>query len=87
MILEEDGYLKYEAKSNHPKLTKYNPYITQVWRANTDFPPVISLETVLRYIAKYTLKGEKGSSHLDELLRNCGEEVDEIQLEEFSFDS
>src|SRR5699024_1469434 len=50
----------------------------QVWRANTDFSPVVDKQTVANYIAKYASKGEKSSPQykdlMNEILANATED-------------
>ncbi|KAK3922297.1 ATP-dependent DNA helicase [Frankliniella fusca] len=50
----------------------------RLWRANMDATPVLSMGFMLRYIAKYTAKGEKRSATFRELvaaiLEDAGEE-------------
>lgn len=49
-------------------LQRYNPFVTQVWRGNTDFSPIISKDAVLKYISKYASKGEYASESYREIL-------------------
>ena len=55
-------------------MQRYNPIITAIWRGNTDFSPIISMEAVLRYIAKYASKAEVPSKTytktLEDLVNN-----------------
>ena len=73
-IAKENGVWKFFPKRNDPLLSRYNCYISRVWRANTDFTPVISREAVLKYIAKYASKCEKPSASYNDLLRNIVEQ-------------
>ncbi|XP_052132647.1 uncharacterized protein LOC113216172 isoform X1 [Frankliniella occidentalis] len=43
-------------------------WVIQLWRANMDASPVLSMKFMLRYIAKYTAKGEKQSVTCRELV-------------------
>lgn len=49
-------------------MNKYNPYIAQTWRANTDVAPVISKQALINYLAKYISKSEYRSDHLKEMM-------------------
>lgn len=54
--LKEDGVWKFVPRRNEPLLQRYNSYVTQSWRANTDFGAIVSKDVVLNYIAKYASK-------------------------------
>ncbi|KAK3923555.1 ATP-dependent DNA helicase RRM3, partial [Frankliniella fusca] len=56
--INEKGNVEFIPKRNDPRLNKYNAYITQTWRANTDVPPVISKQALINYLAKYISKSE-----------------------------
>lgn len=45
-----DGYLSYIPVRNDGHLQRYHPMMTHIWRANTDFSPIASMESVLRFI-------------------------------------
>ena len=68
-LIKENGAWKMEVKRNDSLMSRYNPQIASVWRANTDFTPVISKEAVLNYIAKYASKAEKPSESYYNLLK------------------
>lgn len=51
----------YEPSRNDESMGKYNPYVTSIWRANTDISPVTNSKTASRYIGKYAGKGEIAS--------------------------
>ena len=55
-------------KRNDPLLQRYDPIVTSIWRANTDFSPIVSEQAVYYYIANYTSKNEKISKDLQEYL-------------------
>src|SRR5699024_9520966 len=69
-VSDSEGYMQYCPKRDDPWLCRYNPLISQIWRANTDFSPIASKEAVLRYIAKYASKGEIASTSYKELLND-----------------
>lgn len=52
---------------NDPFLNKYIRWVMQLWRANIDATPILSLGFVLRYCAKYASKGEARTQTLAEL--------------------
>lgn len=52
-LRQESGVWKFIPKRNDELLQRYNKFVTQVWRGNTDFSPVTSMNAVLSYIAKY----------------------------------
>lgn len=64
----DNGYWKFYPRRNDEWLQRYNKYITQAWRGNTDFSAIISKEAVLKYIAKYASKGEQPSETYAEIL-------------------
>ena len=51
---------------NVPDMNQYSPLITIGWMANTNIQPLITLYTILAYIAKYVSKPEtKSKSYID----------------------
>ena len=62
-IDDTDSYYKYSPIRNDPYMQKFNNIITQIWRANPDFTPTIDLQSILRYIVKYTTKSEVPSTN------------------------
>ena len=50
-VENSEGHRQYFPKRNDDLMCRYNPIITQIWRANTDFSPIVSKEAVLNYIA------------------------------------
>lgn len=65
----EDGAWKFFPKRNDRFLQRYNKFITQVWRGNTDFTAITSKDAVLNYISKYASKGEHQSESYSLILR------------------
>jgi len=57
-------------KRNDEYLNKFNPYITQVWRANTDIAAVTSMQLLTAYLTKYIAKAEKPSTAMIEVLQD-----------------
>lgn len=77
-ISDDDGYFTCTPARNDAYIQRYNPILTAIWRANTDFSPIASLEPVLRYIAKYASKGEKTSvPYLTSLQQICATKQDD----------
>ena len=70
IIDDSDGYLRYHPKRNDPLIQRYDPIITSIWRANTDFSPIASEESIYYYIAKYASKSEKISNDLQQCLQD-----------------
>ncbi|KAL7305115.1 hypothetical protein TKK_0002522 [Trichogramma kaykai] len=58
---DTNGYYKFLPVRNDPYVQRYNHVIAQIWRANTDFSPIVDTTTVIKYIAKYASKGEVSS--------------------------
>lgn len=69
-VNDEEGYLRFFPKRNHPLIQRYSPIILKSWRANHDFSPICSLQAVLHYIIKYMLKGETLTKTLQTLLND-----------------
>ena len=73
--LAENGQPKYNATKNDDRLNLHNPSILSIWRANVDCQPVLSINAVLKYIAKYASKAEHKSetyhSMLSRISTNC----------------
>ncbi|KAK3919299.1 ATP-dependent DNA helicase [Frankliniella fusca] len=74
----ENGLWELITARNDSLLNKFIQWVIQLWRANMDATPVLSMGFMLRYIAKYTAKGEKRSATFRELvaaiLEDAGEE-------------
>ncbi|XP_015793934.1 uncharacterized protein LOC107370453 [Tetranychus urticae] len=75
-VIAKDKNWKFEPKRNDENMAKYNPFVTQTWRGNTDFTPILSKEAVLLYIVKYAAKAETESSDYRELLKHMAESSD-----------
>lgn len=58
---DETGRPKHTPARNDDRLNLHNPSILSIWRANVDFQPVLSIDVVLKYIAKYVAKAEQKS--------------------------
>ena len=67
IICAENGKFDLQLKRNDARMNSQSPFVTCHWRANTDFQPIISLDSVVRYIAKYAAKGESTSDVLNEI--------------------
>lgn len=63
----ENGKFESQLKRNDPRTNPHSPFVSCHWRANTDFQPIISLDSVVRYIAKYAAKSESVSDGLADI--------------------
>ena len=70
LISSPNKYPQFLPARNDGYVNRFNPLITRIWRANTDFTPIISITAVLNYIAKYASKGEKSSASYVELINS-----------------
>jgi ATP-dependent DNA helicase PIF1 len=78
VVEEKDGFLQFLPARNDPLLNKMNCLVSQIWRANTDFSPVVDKKALLNYIAKYASKAEKSSkSYVDVLHELVSKRLDE----------
>ena len=64
-----DDKLEYISKRNWPSLNAHNRFVLELWRANMDIQAIVSLNSVLHYIAKCTSKGEIKSKVFEEFIR------------------
>lgn len=69
-ISSPNNYPQFIPARNDGFVNRFNPFVTQIWRANTDFTPIVSTTAVLNYIAKYASKGEKSSSSYIEVMNS-----------------
>lgn len=69
-ITKTDGKWIFSPKRNDGLLNERNPFISQLWRANTDIQPVMSKQDVVNYVAKYASKAETKSAAFDDTLTN-----------------
>lgn len=62
----KSGQPKYKAvivtKRNDSRLNRHQPLQLQGWRANCDIQIIVDYQACLEYLVKYTSKGEKASS-------------------------
>jgi len=63
------GSWKFIPKRNDSLLQRYNRFVTQVWRGNTDFMAITSKDAVINYISKYASKGEHASDAFSDILQ------------------
>lgn len=68
-LRNEQGTWKFIPKRNDQFVQRYNKFVTQIWRGNSDFSPVTSKDAVLNYIAKYASKGEFASEAYSAVLQ------------------
>lgn len=64
------GCWKFFPKRNNSLLQRFNRFVSQAWRGNTDFTAIVSKEAVIHYIAKYASKGEVASVAYSDMLRD-----------------
>ncbi|KAL7290849.1 hypothetical protein TKK_0015583 [Trichogramma kaykai] len=57
-IDDKHGYHEFFPRRNDPYVQRFNNVVTQIWRANTDFTPILDINAVVKYIVKYTTKSE-----------------------------
>lgn len=67
VLNEETGRFELLLKRNDPRLNNHMPFISVLWRANIDVTPIVSVEAVVRYIAKYASKHEPLSNAMEEM--------------------
>lgn len=65
----ESGSWKFIPRRNDALLQRYNRFVSQIWRGNTDFSAITSHDAVLNYISKYASKGEHASEAFSDILR------------------
>ncbi|XP_059066108.1 uncharacterized protein LOC131857481 [Cryptomeria japonica] len=64
----ENGQPKHTPARNDDRLNLHNPFILSIWRANVDCQPVLSIDAVIKYIAKYAAKAENKSETYHQML-------------------
>lgn len=80
IISDEKGIKRFVPKRNDQRLNLHNPFVTSLWRANTDFQPIISKHAVLNYISKYVSKSEPQSNTYKEIFNSMLGDVSDEQL-------
>lgn len=68
-LRKENGIWKFFPKRNDSLLQRFNRFLTQAWRGNTDCSAITSKDGVLNYIAKYASKGEQPSESYSDILK------------------
>lgn len=68
LLKKMDGKLVLP-KRNNSKLNKNNCFILQLWSVNMDVQPIVSIQDVLNYIAKYAAKAEVQSESYQDVLK------------------
>ncbi|XP_057838404.2 uncharacterized protein LOC131048470 [Cryptomeria japonica] len=58
---DDNGQPKHTPARNDDRLNLHNPFILSIWRANVDCQPVLSIDAMIKYIAKYAAKAENKS--------------------------
>ncbi|XP_059074789.1 uncharacterized protein LOC131874875 [Cryptomeria japonica] len=58
---DDNGQPKHTPARNDDRLNLHNPFILSIWRANVDCQPVLSIDAMIKYIAKYATKAENKS--------------------------
>lgn len=72
-----NGLLKFQPKRNDDRLNSQNPFVTSLWRANTDFQPILSKQAVINYIAKYASISEPQSTSYKDIMSSIIGTADE----------
>lgn len=67
IVQMDNNKFELQLKRNDERLNSHFPFISVHWRANTDVQPIISLDAVVQYIAKYAAKCEPASDALMEI--------------------
>ncbi|XP_074603973.1 uncharacterized protein LOC141857379 [Brevipalpus obovatus] len=73
-ISRSEGYNQFCPKRNDQWVARYNPLITQVWRANADVSPVTSKQAVSNYVCKYAAKEEVASPSFKNSARDIAQQ-------------
>ncbi|XP_054264681.1 uncharacterized protein LOC128999172 [Macrosteles quadrilineatus] len=66
---DEQGVWQYKSKRNDELLNDHNPFVSQLWRANTDCKIIASEHAIVNYISKYATKGEPQSQDFQTLFK------------------
>ena len=69
-ITYADNCYRFLQKRNDPYIQRYNKLVTLIWRANTDFSPIIDMNAIIRYINKYTTKSEIYMDFIEKMSAN-----------------
>lgn len=51
-------------------IQRYNKLVTAIWRANTDFSPIVDINAIIKYIVKYAAKNECSSKKYMEIIQD-----------------
>lgn len=73
-LVVDNNSLRLCTKRNDDRLNIHNPFVTTLWRANTDFQPIMSRQAVINYIAKYASKSEPQSESYKEMITTIVDE-------------
>jgi hypothetical protein len=68
-LVMDNGSFRLVTKRNDDRLNSHNPFLTTLWRANTEFQPIMSRQAVINYIAKYAAKSEPQSESYKEMIK------------------
>lgn len=63
----------YTPARNDSLLNQFNSFVSQTWRANTDFSIITSEHMLINYLAKYASKSEPASKNLSEMFQEVVE--------------
>lgn len=77
-IIEEllnSNMYRFIGHRNDPLVCAHNRKVLQTWRANIDWSPVLSVQSVVNYIAKYAAKTEPASKTFTDTLRGIVEDL------------
>ncbi|KAL2497795.1 Uncharacterized protein Adt_23345 [Abeliophyllum distichum] len=77
-IVEEppnSNMFRFLGHRNDPLVCSHNRKVLQTWRANIDWSPVLSVQSVIHYIAKYAAKAEPASKTFTDTLRQIVDDL------------
>ena len=69
-INNNNGYYQFIPQRHDPLIQRYNKILTLIWRANTDFSPIVDMNAIIKYIVKYATKNETSSKKYLEIIEN-----------------
>ncbi|KAL7297052.1 hypothetical protein TKK_0009478 [Trichogramma kaykai] len=77
-IDDKHGYYEFFPRRNDPYVQRFNNVVTQIWRANTDFTPILDINAVVKYIVKYTTKSETASFSYMNVINSLCKHSDDV---------
>ena len=67
-------------KRNDGRINSHNRVMLQHWRANVDLQAIVDTDQCIRYMAKYSTKGEPRSQSASEILAACVNTLDNTDM-------